>query len=81
MQNSKFFLHWCQLETHFLWYCKQNAEEGTWAIVDFPVDSLQQNFQNSYAKYWAIVDLLVMSFKICQMAIQGYKISLIFNAL
>jgi hypothetical protein len=51
MQNSKFFLHWCQLETHFLWYCKQNVEEGTWAIVDFPVDSLQQNFQNSYAKY------------------------------
>jgi hypothetical protein len=38
-------------ETHFLRHCKQNAEEGTWAIVDFPVDSFQQNFHNSYPKY------------------------------
>ncbi|CAK8540319.1 unnamed protein product [Lathyrus sativus] len=38
-------------ETHFLRYCQQNAEEGTWAIVDFPVDSFHQNFHHSYPKY------------------------------
>ncbi|XP_027180224.1 homeobox-leucine zipper protein HDG5 isoform X2 [Coffea eugenioides] len=31
-------------ESHFLRYCHQNAEEGTWAIVDFPLD----NFNNNY---------------------------------
>ncbi|XP_047179814.1 homeobox-leucine zipper protein HDG5-like isoform X1 [Vigna umbellata] len=38
-------------ETHFLRYCQQNAEEGTWAIVDFPVDNFHQNFHPSYPKY------------------------------
>ncbi|KAK7309650.1 hypothetical protein RJT34_06550 [Clitoria ternatea] len=38
-------------ETHFLRYCQQNAEEGTWAIVDFPVDSFQQNFHPAYPRY------------------------------
>ncbi|KAL2348904.1 hypothetical protein Fmac_002904 [Flemingia macrophylla] len=38
-------------ETHFLRYCQQNADEGTWAIVDFPVDSFQQNFHPSYPRY------------------------------
>ncbi|KAJ1431076.1 START-like domain superfamily [Sesbania bispinosa] len=38
-------------ETHFLRYCQQNAEEGTWAIVDFPIDSLHQNFHPSYPRY------------------------------
>lgn len=38
-------------ETHFLRYCQQNAEEGTWAIVDFPVDSFHQNFHPSYPRY------------------------------
>lgn len=28
-------------EAHFLRYCHQNVEEGTWVIVDFPLDSLQ----------------------------------------
>lgn len=31
-------------ETQFLRYCHQNVEEGTWAIVDFPLDS----FHNTY---------------------------------
>lgn len=39
-------------ETHFLRYCQQNAEEGTWAIVDFPVDSFHQNFHPSYPRYY-----------------------------
>lgn len=39
-------------ETHFLRYCQQNAEEGTWAIVDFPIDSFQQNFNHSYPRYY-----------------------------
>jgi len=38
-------------ETHFLRYCQQNAEEGTWAIVDFPVDSFHQNLHPSYPRY------------------------------
>ncbi|XP_017232690.1 homeobox-leucine zipper protein HDG5 isoform X1 [Daucus carota subsp. sativus] len=28
-------------EAHFLRYCHQNVEEGTWVIVDFPLESLQ----------------------------------------
>ncbi|KAL3649618.1 hypothetical protein CASFOL_006021 [Castilleja foliolosa] len=32
-------------ETYFLRYCHHNAEEGSWAIVDFPVDA----FQNIYS--------------------------------
>ncbi|KAI3420573.1 uncharacterized protein J3R85_012655, partial [Psidium guajava] len=30
-------------ETYFLRYCQQNVEEGSWAIVDFPMDSLHDN--------------------------------------
>lgn len=38
-------------EAHFLRYCQQNAEEGTWAIVDFPIDSFHNNFQPSFPRY------------------------------
>ncbi|GFZ15515.1 homeobox-7 [Actinidia rufa] len=38
-------------ETHFLRYCQQNAEEGTWAIVDFPLESFNENFQASFPRY------------------------------
>lgn len=38
-------------ETHFLRYCQQNAEQGTWAIVDFPIDSFHENFHPSYPRY------------------------------
>ncbi|XAR70663.1 hypothetical protein NMG60_11027585 [Bertholletia excelsa] len=38
-------------EAHFLRYCQQNAEEGTWAIVDFPLESFQENFQSSFPRY------------------------------
>lgn len=38
-------------ETHFLRYCQQNAEQGTWAIVDFPIDSFHQNFHHSFPRY------------------------------
>ncbi|KAK6782906.1 hypothetical protein RDI58_020702 [Solanum bulbocastanum] len=31
-------------ECYFLRYCQQNVEEGSWAIVDFPLDSLHNNF-------------------------------------
>ncbi|OVA02876.1 Homeobox domain [Macleaya cordata] len=32
-------------EAHFLRYCQQNVEEGTWAIVDFPIDSIHDSPQ------------------------------------
>jgi len=38
-------------EAHFLRYCQQNAEEGTWAIVDFPIDSFHDNLQPSFPRY------------------------------
>ncbi|KAF9625194.1 hypothetical protein IFM89_020114 [Coptis chinensis] len=38
-------------EAHFLRYCHQNVEEGTWAIVDFPFDSFQDSFQHSLPRY------------------------------
>ncbi|KAJ0989926.1 hypothetical protein J5N97_008282 [Dioscorea zingiberensis] len=38
-------------ETHFLRYCQQNAEEGTWTIVDFPVDCFQDNLQIPLPRY------------------------------
>ncbi|KAI8021261.1 Homeobox-leucine zipper protein ROC3 [Camellia lanceoleosa] len=38
-------------EAHFLRYCQQNVEEGTWAIVDFPLESLQDSFQPSLPRY------------------------------
>ncbi|KAK4486537.1 hypothetical protein RD792_009221 [Penstemon davidsonii] len=33
-------------EAQFLRYCQHNAEEGTWGIVDFPLDGFQNN--NNY---------------------------------
>lgn len=38
-------------EAHFLRYCQQNAEEGTWAIVDFPLDSFHENYPPSFPRY------------------------------
>ncbi|KAL6348608.1 hypothetical protein AAG906_016128 [Vitis piasezkii] len=38
-------------ETHFLRYCQQNVDEGTWAIVDFPIDSFNDNLQPSVPRY------------------------------
>ncbi|XP_050377975.1 homeobox-leucine zipper protein HDG5 [Argentina anserina] len=38
--------------THFLRYCQQNEEEGSWAIVDFPIDSFHGSFQQpSFPRY------------------------------
>ncbi|KAF5198278.1 Homeobox-leucine zipper protein hdg5 [Thalictrum thalictroides] len=38
-------------EAHFLRYCQQNAEEGTWAIVDFPIDGFHESLQHSFPRY------------------------------
>ncbi|KAH8513848.1 hypothetical protein H0E87_006922 [Populus deltoides] len=38
-------------ETYFLRFCHQNVEEGTWAIVDFPLDRLHDNIQPSFPLY------------------------------
>ncbi|XP_010245213.1 PREDICTED: homeobox-leucine zipper protein ROC3-like isoform X2 [Nelumbo nucifera] len=38
-------------EAHFLRYCQQNVEEGTWAIVDFPVDNFHDNLQTCFPRY------------------------------
>ncbi|EPS65132.1 hypothetical protein M569_09641, partial [Genlisea aurea] len=38
-------------EAHFFRYCQHNAEEGTWAIVDFPLDEFQNNFPLSFPYY------------------------------
>ncbi|KAL2233095.1 homeobox-leucine zipper protein HDG5 isoform X2 [Sesamum indicum] len=38
-------------EAHFLRYCQHNAEEGTWAIVDFPLDGLHNDYPPSFAYY------------------------------
>ncbi|XP_062025431.1 homeobox-leucine zipper protein HDG5-like [Rosa rugosa] len=38
-------------EAHFLRYCQQNEEEGSWAIVDFPIDSFHGSFQPSFPRY------------------------------
>ncbi|KAL5724731.1 hypothetical protein ACHQM5_007954 [Ranunculus cassubicifolius] len=38
-------------ETYFLRYCQQNAEEGTWAIVDFPIDAFHNPLQYSFPRY------------------------------
>lgn len=40
-------------EAQFLRYCQQNAEEGSWAIVDFPIDSFHDNNiqNNSFPRY------------------------------
>ncbi|KAK9120520.1 hypothetical protein Syun_018137 [Stephania yunnanensis] len=41
-------------ETYFLRYFQQNVEEGTWAIVDFPVDGFHEshNLQLSSPRYY-----------------------------
>ncbi|GAV84633.1 Homeobox domain-containing protein/START domain-containing protein [Cephalotus follicularis] len=38
-------------EAYFLRYCQQKAAEGTWAIVDFPIDSLLDSNQPSFPFY------------------------------
>lgn len=38
-------------EAHFLRYCQHNAEEGTWAIVDFPLDGFQNGYSTSSPYY------------------------------
>ncbi|KAJ6701385.1 HOMEOBOX-LEUCINE ZIPPER PROTEIN MERISTEM L1 [Salix koriyanagi] len=38
-------------ETYFLRFCQQNVEEGTWAIVDFALDSFHDNTQSSFPMY------------------------------
>lgn len=45
-------------ESHFLRYCQQNVEEGSWTIVDFPLDdnfhqynNIINNFQTSFPTY------------------------------
>ncbi|KAJ4951724.1 hypothetical protein NE237_028556 [Protea cynaroides] len=38
-------------EALFLRYCQQNVEEGTWAIVDFPIDSFRENQQSCFPIY------------------------------
>ncbi|KAK6146467.1 hypothetical protein DH2020_020336 [Rehmannia glutinosa] len=38
-------------EAHFLRYCQHNADEGTWAIVDFPLDGFQNDYPPSFPYY------------------------------
>ncbi|KAJ9549609.1 hypothetical protein OSB04_022152 [Centaurea solstitialis] len=38
-------------EIHFLRYCAQNGEDGTWAIIDFPLDSFHETYQPSLTRY------------------------------
>ncbi|KAF5735049.1 homeobox-leucine zipper protein HDG5 [Tripterygium wilfordii] len=38
-------------EACFLRYCQQNIEEGVWAIVDFPIDSLHGSIQSPFPLY------------------------------
>nr|XP_043607300.1 homeobox-leucine zipper protein HDG5-like [Erigeron canadensis] len=38
-------------EIHFLRYCAQNPDDGSWAIVDFPLDSLHETYQPSFTRY------------------------------
>ncbi|KAG7036209.1 Homeobox-leucine zipper protein ROC3 [Cucurbita argyrosperma subsp. argyrosperma] len=38
-------------EAHFLRCCQQNADEGSWAIVDFPIDSFHDSLQHSFPRY------------------------------
>ncbi|KAF6148540.1 hypothetical protein GIB67_042499 [Kingdonia uniflora] len=38
-------------EAHFLRYCQQNLQEGTWVIVDFPIDSFHDSLQPSAPRY------------------------------
>ncbi|KAJ0872057.1 putative homeobox-leucine zipper protein GLAB [Helianthus annuus] len=34
-------------EIHFLRYCARNPEDGSWAIIDFPLDSFHETYQPS----------------------------------
>lgn len=38
-------------EAHFLRYCQHNEEEGSWAIVDFPLDGFHNDYQPSFPYY------------------------------
>ncbi|KAG1362009.1 Homeobox-leucine zipper protein ROC3 [Cocos nucifera] len=38
-------------EVYFFRYCQQNSEEGTWMIVDFPVDGFHDGLDTSFAPY------------------------------
>ncbi|KAJ0800219.1 putative homeobox-leucine zipper protein GLAB [Helianthus annuus] len=38
-------------EIHFLRYCARNSDDGSWAIVDFPLDSFHETFQPSLTRY------------------------------
>ncbi|KAK1438324.1 hypothetical protein QVD17_04131 [Tagetes erecta] len=38
-------------EIHFLRYCARNSDDGSWAIVDFPLDSFHQTYQPSLPRY------------------------------
>ncbi|CAL9093116.1 unnamed protein product [Musa textilis] len=38
-------------EAHFFRYCQQNSEEGTWIMVDFPVDGFQDGIQSPFPWY------------------------------
>ncbi|GKC71322.1 homeobox-leucine zipper protein HDG5, partial [Tanacetum coccineum] len=38
-------------EIHFLRYCARNANNGSWAIIDFPLDSFHETYQPSLTRY------------------------------
>ncbi|KAK9052843.1 hypothetical protein SSX86_029473 [Deinandra increscens subsp. villosa] len=38
-------------EIHFLRYCARNSDDGSWAIVDFPLDSFHETYQPSLTRY------------------------------
>ncbi|XP_071705243.1 homeobox-leucine zipper protein HDG5-like [Rutidosis leptorrhynchoides] len=38
-------------EIHFLRYCAQDPEDGSWAIVDFPLESFHETYQTSLTRY------------------------------
>ncbi|XP_071693952.1 homeobox-leucine zipper protein HDG5-like [Rutidosis leptorrhynchoides] len=38
-------------EIHFLRYCSHNAEDGSWAIVDFPIESFHETYPTTLTKY------------------------------
>lgn len=38
-------------EAHFLRYCQQNVEEGSWTIVDFPIDGFHDGIQMPFPRH------------------------------
>ena len=38
-------------EAYFFRYCQQNSEEGTWVIVDFPVDGFNDSLDMPFPRY------------------------------